>query len=86
MKITNDTLLKVITLKGAVNCADFEHTKFKQPIARIHNTDLAKLAVQCSADSFVLNQTDVLRINIFVENRHLRQARKPYGSFCKNRH
>ncbi len=54
MKITNETLLKVITLKGAVNCADFEQTKFKQPIARTHNTGLAKLAVQCSADTFVV--------------------------------
>ncbi len=28
------------------------------------NTGLAKVAVQCSADSFVVNQTLVLRINI----------------------
>jgi hypothetical protein len=40
------------------------------------NTDLAKVAVQCSADTFVVNQTLVLRINICGENRHLRQARK----------
>jgi len=39
------------------------------------NTGLAKVAVQCSADSFVVNQTLVLRINICGENRHLRQAR-----------
>jgi hypothetical protein len=40
-----------------------------------HNTGLAKVAVQYSADTFVVNQTLVLRINICGENRHLRQAR-----------
>ncbi len=43
--------------------------------SRPHNTGLAKVAVQCSADSFVVNQSLVLRINICGENRHLRQAR-----------
>ena len=42
-------------------------------------TGLAKLAVQCSADTFVVNQTLVLRINPDRyrdgKNRHLRQAR-----------
>jgi hypothetical protein len=41
-----------------------------------HNTGLAKVAVQCSADSFVVYQILVLRINICGENRHLRQAQK----------
>jgi hypothetical protein len=40
------------------------------------NKGLAKVAVQCSADTFVVNQTLVFRINICGENRHLRQARK----------
>ena len=40
------------------------------------NTGLAKVAVQCSAATFVVNQSLVLRINICDENRHLRQARK----------
>jgi len=44
------------------------------------NTGLAKVAVQCSADTFVVNQTLVLRINICGKNRHLRQARKRYAS------
>ena len=44
--------------------------------ARTDNTGLAKVAVQCSADTFVVNQSLVLRINICGENRHLRQARK----------
>ena len=42
----------------------------------MHNTGLAKVAVQCSADAFVVNQSLVLRIKICGENRHLRQARK----------
>jgi len=40
------------------------------------NTGLAKVAVQYSADSFVVNQTLVLRIDICGANRHLRQAAK----------
>ena len=44
-----------------------------------YNRDLEKLAVQCTTDKFVVNQSLVLRINICVENRHLRQARKRYG-------
>ena len=39
-----------------------------------HNTGLANVAVQCSADTFMVNQSLVLRINICGENRHLRQA------------
>jgi hypothetical protein len=35
---------------------------------------LAKVAVQFSADSFAVNQSLVLRINICGKNRHLRQA------------
>jgi len=34
------------------------------------------VAVQCSADTFVVNQTLVHRINICGNNRHLRQAAK----------
>lgn len=49
-----------------------------------HNTGLAKVAVQCPADTFVVNQSLVLRINICGENRHLRQARKRYAS-CYDR-
>jgi hypothetical protein len=45
------------------------------------NTGLAKVAVQCSAETFVVNQSLVLRINICGENRHLRQARNRYASY-----
>ena len=31
---------------------------------RRHNTGLVKVAVQCSADTFVVNQSLVLRVNI----------------------
>jgi hypothetical protein len=44
---------------------------------------LAKVAVQCSADTFVVNQTLVLRINICGENRHLRQAPNRYALLYK---
>jgi hypothetical protein len=37
---------------------------------RTDNTGLAKVAVQCSADKFVVNQSLVLRINICGDNRH----------------
>lgn len=48
-----------------------------------YNTGLAKVAVPCSADTFVVNQSLVLRINICGENRHLRQARNRYGQVKK---
>lgn len=35
---------------------------------------MVKVAVQCTADTFVVNKTLVLRINICIENRHLHQA------------
>ena len=40
------------------------------------NRRLAKVAVQCSAETFMVNQSLVLRIKICGENRHLRQAPK----------
>jgi hypothetical protein len=51
-------------------------TKLEDERTTATNTGLAKVAVQCSADTFVVNQTLVLRINICGKNRHLRQARK----------
>jgi len=36
-----------------------------------HNSTYNKLAVQCSADAFVVNQTLVLRIKFCGENRQL---------------
>ena len=51
-----------------------------------YNTGLAKVAVQCSADTFVVNQSLVLRISICGENRHLRQARKRYAAPLDTQH
>lgn len=45
------------------------------------NMGLAKVAAQCSADTFVVNQAFVLRINICGENRHPRQAQKRKWQF-----
>lgn len=42
--------------------------------AIVHNKRFAKVAVQCAADKFVVNQSSVLYINICDENHHLRQA------------
>jgi hypothetical protein len=56
---------------------DSHWDKLKTP----YNTGLAKVAVQYSADTFVVNQSLVLRINICGENRHLRQARKRYSQW-----
>jgi hypothetical protein len=61
----------------------------RKDIREAANTGLAKVAVQCYADTFVVNQSLVLRINICGENRHLRQARKRYLIFTNpqnNRH
>jgi hypothetical protein len=49
-----------------------------------YNSGLAKVAVQYSADTFVVEQTLVLRINICGENRHLRQAANRYERYQKN--
>jgi hypothetical protein len=41
-----------------------------------YNSGLAKVAVQCFAESFVVNKSLVLRINICGKNRHLLIAAK----------
>jgi len=56
--------------------ANLRQQTFVDREARTANMGLAKVAVQCSADTFVVKQKLVLRINICGENRHLRQARK----------
>ena len=40
------------------------------------NSGLAKVAVSFSADTLLVKESSVLRINICGENRHLRQAAK----------
>jgi len=56
-----------------------ERKTYNRQEGRPDKTGLAKVAVQCSADKFVVNQSLVLRINICGENRHLRQARKRWA-------
>ena len=51
-----------------------EYIMTSEKEARTGNTGLAKVAVQCPEETFVVNQSLVLRINICGENRHLRQA------------
>ena len=53
---------------------------------RRHNTGLAKVAVQCSADTLVVNQSLVLRINICGENRQLLVAANRYAQFYDDTH
>ena len=50
--------------------------------AHTANSTFAIGGVSCSADSFVVKESLVLRINICGENRHLRQARKRYMQVC----
>jgi hypothetical protein len=49
-------------------------TSYRHERTPAANTGLAKVAVQWSEDTFVVNKSLVLRINICGENRHLRQA------------
>ena len=51
-----------------------------------HNSTYPIGGGSCSADTFVVNQSLVLRMNICGENRHLRQARNRYTqAFGKKR-
>jgi len=63
---------------NAQRLSNIDRQQHDRKEARTGNTGLAKVAVQCYADTFVVNQSLVLRINICGENRHLRQARKRY--------
>jgi len=51
-------------------------SKYNERRRAAYNSGLAKVAVSFPADTFVVNQSFVLRINICGENRHLRQAAK----------
>jgi hypothetical protein len=52
---------------------------------RTANTGLIKVAVQYSADTFMVNQSLVLRINICGKNRQLLVAAKRYKQFNLNK-
>ena len=59
---------------GIINI-DYKSIKYGQE-SRTHNTGLAKVAVQCSADSLVVAESFVLRINICGENPAHRKSAK----------
>jgi len=67
---------KRVCLPNRTDTATWDKRETTEKEGRTHNSGLAKVAVQCSADTFVVNQSLVLRINICSENRHLRQAAK----------
>jgi hypothetical protein len=69
-------IFKRVCLPNRTDTATLDRETATEKEGRTHNTGLAKVAAQCSADTFVVNQILVLRINICGENRHLRQARK----------
>ena len=46
-----------------------------------YNTGLAKVAVQCSADTFVVNQTLVFQIKVCGKSPALRVAAKRCASY-----
>jgi len=52
----------------------------RQRRAPAGNSTYKKLAVQCSADSFVVAENFVLRINICGENRQLLVAANRYAA------
>jgi hypothetical protein len=65
---------KRVCLPNRTDTATLDGQATTEKEGRTHNTGLAKVAVQCSADTFVVNQQLFLRFNICAENRHLRQA------------
>jgi hypothetical protein len=60
--------MKVFSISGWETLFAFNQRKDK---AHAPYTSLAKVAVQCSEDTFMVNQTFVLRINICDENSHI---------------
>ena len=52
------------------------HTKTKRK--PVHNTGLAKVAVQCSEVTFVVNQTSVFQIKFCGKNPALLLTTNPY--------
>ena len=76
---TQTKACKRVCLPNRTETATLGRRAMTEKEGRTHNTGLAKVAVQCSADTFVVNQSLVLRINICGENRHLRQARNRWS-------
>lgn len=70
---------KRVFLPKCTDTATLDRQPKTEKEGRTHNSGLAKVALQCSEDTFVVNQTFVLRINIWGKNRHLRQVPNRYG-------
>ena len=67
---------KRVCLPNRTRTVQTRHDRTLTEIRAATNSGLAKVAVSFSADSFVVNQTLVLRIKFSGVNRHLRQAAK----------
>jgi hypothetical protein len=71
---TQAKIWQIVCLPNSTDTGTLDGQIMTEKEGRRHNRRLAKVAVQCSADTFMVNQSLVLRINICGENRHLRQA------------
>lgn len=59
-------------------CANFGQTSSEQEIAQTANNTFAIEGVMCSADSFVVTESSVLRTNICAEKPAHRKSAKRY--------
>jgi hypothetical protein len=64
-----------VTIQEITFGADLKWLCLERAVARTHNSTFAIGRVSCSADSFVVTESSVLRINIYSENRQFRQDR-----------
>jgi hypothetical protein len=62
------------------SCVNFGQTNSEQKVARTANSTFAIGGVSCSADSFVVAESLMLRINISGENPAHRKSAKRYAA------
>jgi hypothetical protein len=67
---------KRVCLPNSTDTATLDRETATEKEGRTHNTGLAKVAVQFSADSFVVAESSVLRINICGKNPAHRKSAK----------
>ena len=72
--ITQTKACKRVCLPNRTDTATFDRRVTTEKEGRTHNTGLAKVAVQCSVDSFVVNQTLVFQIKFCGKSPALRVA------------
>jgi len=76
---------KRVCLPNRTDTATSDRQVTTEKEGRTHNSTYKKLAVQCSADTFVVNQTLVLRVKFSGENRQLLVAANRYQqAYCNN--